>query len=59
MRRLTCHKKVNFEGDELLVVTLYEPGVTKEQIKKENPYSKEHDILIMVGNKFEFVSKRA
>jgi hypothetical protein len=56
---MTCHKRVNFEGDELLVVTLYEPGVKKEQIKKENPYTKEHDILIPVGNKFEFVSKRA
>jgi hypothetical protein len=56
---MTCHKRVNFEGDELLVVTLYEPGVKKEQIKKENPYCKQHEILVSVGDKFEFIQKKA
>jgi hypothetical protein len=59
MRRLTCHKKVNFEGDELQVLICYEEGFKKEDIKKENPYSKTHEILVRYGNKFEFARQRA
>ena len=56
-RRLTTHQRVNFDGDELLILTCYEEGMKKEQIKKENPFSKKHEILINDGTSYEYVSK--
>jgi hypothetical protein len=58
-RRITTHSATNFENEELLVLVCYEEGVTKQAIKKENPFSKTHEILVKNGNKFEFIQKNA
>ncbi|WNS74256.1 hypothetical protein RRV45_15200 [Bacillus sp. DTU_2020_1000418_1_SI_GHA_SEK_038] len=59
MRRVTHHRKQNFEGEELLIVTVWEPGIKKEQLKKDNRYSKAHEVLIFNGKYYEFKEKRA
>lgn len=59
MRRLTTHQATNYEGDELQVLICYEEGFSKQQIKKENPYCKTHEILVKNGNQFEFIQKNA
>jgi hypothetical protein len=59
MRRVTVHKKTNLENDELMVVTIFEPGIKKEDLKKQNIYSKNHQVLIFNGHSYEFKEKRA
>lgn len=55
VRRVTEHTARNREGERLQVVTVYPVGVKKEQIKKENRYSKRHFVLSGNGKRFEFV----
>ena len=59
MRRLTTHKKTNFDGEELKVVILWEEGTNKETIKKELRYCKTQELLINCGNRYEFIEKKA
>ena len=59
-RRLTCHKKLTLDGEELYIYTVYEEGINKQTIKKENPYCKEHRVLVKNGqNCFEYLPKNA
>ncbi len=44
-RRVTEHQARTLENEELIIVTCWEPGVKKEEIKKDNVYSKKHEIL--------------
>lgn len=57
-RRLTCHRKVNFDGDELLVLICYEEGFKKEDIKKENRFCKTQEVLIKRGSFYEYIRKK-
>lgn len=59
MRRITTHLRKTLENDELMIVTVWEPGVKKEEIKKDNIYSKTHEVLIFNGHSYEFLEKRA
>jgi hypothetical protein len=59
MRRITEHKKRSFDGEELQILIVWEEGYNKEQIKKELPYSKKHDVLISSGQLYDFRQKRA
>lgn len=56
-RRVTQHKKHTFDGEELLILTIWEDGANKEAIKKENKYSKTQEILINRGCFYEYVKK--
>jgi hypothetical protein len=38
---------------------VWEEGYNKEQIKKEIPFTKKHDVLIQSGKLYEFRQKRA
>jgi hypothetical protein len=59
MRRLTEHKKVNYDGEELQVLILWEEGTNKETIKKELRYCKTQELLINRGTRYEFIEKKA
>jgi hypothetical protein len=58
-RRLTTHKHINLDGEELQVLILWQEGEGKEVIKKENRFSKTQEILVNRGNAYEFIGKRA
>lgn len=47
IRSTTLHKSVSVDREELQIITVYEPGVNKQQVKKENKYSKRHGYLIL------------
>lgn len=47
IRRYTEHIARNVERDKLLVITVYEPGVKKEQIKQDNCYTKKHGKVVV------------
>jgi hypothetical protein len=57
IRRLTTHKKVNFDGEELQILIIWEEGCGKEIIKKENKYSKTQELLVSRGKSYEFIKK--
>jgi len=59
MRRVAEHQKHTLDGEELSILTCYEEGVRKEDIKKENPFCKKHEILINCGTFYEFIGERA
>jgi hypothetical protein len=56
-RRLTTHKKVNFDGEVLQVLILWQEGEGKEVIKKENRFSKTQEILVNRGQSYEYIKK--
>ncbi|MEH7355093.1 hypothetical protein V7150_16165 [Neobacillus drentensis] len=59
MRRVAEHQKHTLDGEELSILTCYEEGVRKEDIKKENPFTKSHGILIFKGNSYDYLTERA
>lgn len=46
IRRYTEHVAKNEEQDRLRVVIVYEANMSKEKIKQDNPYSKEHGKVV-------------
>lgn len=47
VRRYTEHISRNVERDKLIVITVYEQGIKKEQIKHENVYTKKHGKVVV------------
>ncbi|WP_275425427.1 hypothetical protein [Bacillus sp. CGMCC 1.16541] len=39
-RYVVCHGSATRDGEKLSVITIYEPGVPKQQIKEDLPYTK-------------------
>jgi hypothetical protein len=56
-RRLTCHKRRTYDGEELQVLILWQEGEGKEIIKRENPYSKSQELLINRGSFYEYIKR--
>lgn len=53
-RRVVETKGISIDREILLRVVVYEPGVKKEDVKKENNLTKRHFVLIPNGNGYEF-----
>lgn len=53
-RQVTEHKFKTIDNEFLQVITVYEPGVNKEQVKKINRYSKRHHVLIKRSDGFDW-----
>lgn len=47
IRRYTEHTAKSIDHERLMVITVYEHGVTKEQIKQDNIYSKKHGKVVV------------
>ena len=58
-RRIVSHKARSVDREELAVLICYEEGHSKQDIKKELPYSLDHEVLIQYGNVYEFKPKKA
>ena len=46
VRRVTQYRAKTVDNEFLQVITVWEPGVSKEQVKKMLPFSKRHNVLI-------------
>jgi len=55
IRRVTEHQAKSIDREYLSVLTIYEPGINKEQVKKINKYSKKHHVLVSRQDKYEWV----
>lgn len=55
-RRVTIHKSRTTDGELLQVVTIFEPGLSKESIKSMNTYYKHHEVLVFnrYSHKYEY-----
>lgn len=58
-RRLIVHHGKTYDDEKLVIVTLFEEGYSKEEIKKEIAYCKTYETLINRGNRYEFVRENA
>ena len=50
MRRVIEHKGKSSEGEMLQIVTVFEEGLSKQEVKKLSNYTKVHDVLIKRNN---------
>lgn len=53
-RRMVETNAVSLDREILQVIVIYEEGLKKKDIRKENPYSKKHHVLFTSGNGYEF-----
>ena len=55
-RRVVIHAARSVDDEKLIVVSVYEPGINKQQIKLENRYSKKHEVLVSNGESYRYKS---
>lgn len=53
VRRVTVHHHKTIDNELLPVITIFEPGINKEQVKKINRFSKRHHVLVKRGENYE------
>lgn len=58
-RRVTLQKRISIDREELQVVSIFEEGCSKQEVKRENPYMKRHQVLLREGNSYAYMDKRA
>lgn len=56
-RRITEYRAESIDREKLMVLTIFEEGVNKQQAKKENRYSKRHKVLLRRGSVYEYMKK--
>ena len=42
------------DNERLVIITVFETGVNKEQVKADNEYAKRHLVLVSNDDQFEF-----
>lgn len=52
-RRIVETNAVSLDREMLRVLVVYEEGVKKQDIRKENPYSKKHSVLYPAAGGYE------
>ena len=53
-RRVVIHSARSVDDEKLTIVSIFEPGINKQQIKLENRYSKKHKVLVSNGNSYRY-----
>ncbi|WP_102274066.1 MULTISPECIES: hypothetical protein [Cytobacillus] len=53
-RRVVETNAASLDRELLQVIVIYEEGVSKQDIRKENPYSKKHGVLYQAAGAYEF-----
>lgn len=54
IRRVLEQGYHSIDCERLVRITVFEPGVNKEQVKENNIFSKRHNVLVSDNGKFEF-----
>jgi hypothetical protein len=58
-RRVVEHKGYSIDREKLVILTCFEEGISKEEIKQLSPYSKKHQVLVFNGLHYEYLRKNA
>ncbi|MGM9923057.1 MAG: hypothetical protein ACI35R_02265 [Bacillus sp. (in: firmicutes)] len=53
-RRVVIHTGKSVDNERLMVISIFEPGINKQQIKIENRYSKKHEVLVSNGDSYRY-----
>lgn len=53
-RRVITHTARSVDKEKLTIISIYEPGVSKQQIKLDNRYSKKHEVLVSNGDSYRY-----
>ena len=53
-RRVITHTARSVDKEKLTIISIYEPGINKQQVKLENRYSKKHEVLVSNGDSYRF-----
>ncbi|MGM7685166.1 hypothetical protein ACSVDA_23975 [Cytobacillus sp. Hm23] len=54
-RQVAMHKGISNDRETLSIITIYEPGITKQQVKVENPFTKKWGVLLQEKSNSEWV----
>lgn len=57
IRRVTQHKKRNYDGEELAIVTIWEEGIRKKDTKDQ--LTKQHQFLVNRRKRFKLIEEKA
>lgn len=53
-RRVVTHSGRSVDNEDLIIVSIFEPGISKQQIKLENRFSKRHEVLVSNGDSYRY-----
>ncbi|MGG3571073.1 hypothetical protein ABES80_01035 [Bacillus gobiensis] len=53
-RRVVITQAATLDRETLQVITVYEEGLSKQDVRNENPYSKKHGVLYQAGGDYEY-----
>jgi hypothetical protein len=57
IRRITKHKKRNFDNEELTVITIFEEGIRKKDTRDQ--LSRQHQFLVKRRKHFKLIEEKA
>lgn len=57
IRRITQHKKRNFDREELVIVTIFEEGIRKKDTR--DGLSKKHQFLVKRRARYKLIEEKA
>jgi hypothetical protein len=55
LRRVTIHKGLSYDREELQIITVWEEGISRKQIKNFNKFTKKHALLARRGKGYKYV----
>ncbi|MDX8367888.1 hypothetical protein [Cytobacillus sp. IB215665] len=54
-RHVAAHNGLTIDREDLQVITIYETGISKEQIKAQNQYCKRWGLLVQSENEADWI----
>jgi hypothetical protein len=58
-RRVIEYSTASSDHERLKIIIVEREGINKESLKKENRWTKKHQVLLRNGHSYEYLSKRA
>jgi len=58
-RRVVEHEGRTMDSEHLVVITIFEESLNKQDVRKLTPFSKKHEVLIKRSGRYEFARERA
>jgi hypothetical protein len=58
-RRIMTYTTASSDHERLKIIIVEREGINKESLKKENRWTKKHQVLLRNGHSYEYLNKRA
>ena len=53
-RRVTTYSGRSVDNEKLTIISVFEPGINKQQVKKDIRYTKRHQVLVSSGDSYRY-----